>query len=361
MSRTRVITRNRLFGVLNLILVWYALRSISWDPVWRLLSGISIPAILVIVMVNLLMLPLMAARWWLLLKTLGAPITLLSACGYRMAAGTISYLTPGPLFGGEPLAIYLLFQRQGIGLPTATTSVAIDRLLELLASFIVLLFCLSALGVSDGKLLPGDRGLDLLIALLTGLTGLAAAFFTGMRPLSRLLDLVNNLHRKYWSTAGGRTWSMTKTIAKGEDLTQSLLRDHPCSFLLANLLSLGQWVTIFAEFWLMSFFLGTPLSFSQLTAIVVVARLAFFTPLPAGIGVLETALPWVTAMLDLGSALGMGLCLIIRFRDVAVSIAGLGLTWKYLTHQINIIPAEGMTAWSGELPLTGVLKQKENR
>ncbi len=348
MSQIKPATRRRLLGLLSLILVWYALHGMSWDPVWRLMSGISLPAVLVIVMVNLLMLPLMAARWWLLLKTLAVPISLFTTCGYRMAAGTVSYLTPGPLFGGEPLAIYLLYRRQGISLPTATTSVAVDRLLELLASFIVLLFCLSALGVSDGEFLPEGRGLVLLIALLTGLTGLAAALFTGIRPLSRLLGWVNTLYPKFWSTGGVRTWSMKKTIAKGEDLAQSLLRDHPVPFLLTNLLSLGQWAAIFGEFWLMSFFLGTPLSFGQLTAIVVVARMAFFTPLPAGIGVLEAALPWMTAMLGLGSALGMGLCLIIRLRDVVVNLAGLGLTWKYLTHQKNSVPSEGKTAFSRE-------------
>jgi hypothetical protein len=65
----------------------------------------------------------------------------------------------------------------------------------------------------------------------------------------------------------------------------------------------------------------------------VVTRLAFFTPLPAGIGVLETALPWMTATLGLGSGLGLSLCLIIRFRDILFSLVGLGLTMKYLTCQ----------------------------
>ena len=360
MNWTKPITRRWLLGLLSLILAWYALQNMTWDPVWRLMRGISLPAILIITAFNLLMLPLMAARWWLLLKTLGAPISLLTACGYRMAAGTVSYLTPGPLFGGEPLAIYLLCRRQTIPLPTATTSVVVDRLLELLASFIVLLFCLSALSVSDGEILPGSQGLVLLIALVALLTGLTAAIFTGIRPLSRFLVLVNALFRNSLPTRVGRIKSLAGGIAKGEDLAQSLMRDHRVPFLLANLLSLGQWAAIFGEFWLMSFFLGFPLSFGQLAAIVVVARLAFFTPLPAGIGVLETALPWMTAMLGLGSALGMGLCLIIRLRDVVVNVAGLGLTWKYLTHQKNIVSAEGITAWSRELPLIRLPRQKEN-
>ena len=46
---------------------------------------------------------------------------------------------------------------------------------------------------------------------------------------------------------------------------------------------------------------------------------------------LESALPWATAAFGLGSALGLGLCLIIRFRDLLFSLAGLGLWMHYLT------------------------------
>ncbi len=332
-----------LLGALSLVLAWYALQGVAWTSVWHLLIGIGPLGILIIVIINLLILPLMAARWWLLLKTLGGPVSLLLACSYRTAASAISYLTPGPLFGGEPLAIYLLYKRHGISLPTATTSVAVDRLLELLASFIVLLFCLSAQTFTASGLLPGSRGLLGLIVLLTGLTCLLAALFTGARPFSRALVLANTLCRRFFPLIAGKTWSLTQHIAQGEDMAESLLRKHRPSFLLANLLSLAQWLAIFTEFWLMAFFLGFPLSFGQLTAVVVVARLAFFTPLPAGIGVLESALPWVTTVLGMGHAFGMGLCLIIRFRDLVVNGAGLVLTLKYLTQQRKIATLSGTT------------------
>ena len=120
-------------------------------------------------------------------------------------------------------------------------------------------------------------------------------------------------------------------------MMESLFRQHRYRFFLANIFSLIHWFAIFAEFWLMSFFLGFALSFSQLIAVVVVARLAFFTPLPAGIGVLETALPWMTTSLGLGSGLGLGLCVIIRFRDLLFSLTGLALTMKYLTCQAKVV------------------------
>ena len=308
-----------LLGGLGLALAWHALRGVAWTAVWDLLAGLGPSAILIILVINLLMLPVMTARWWLLLRTLGSPVDLLAACAYRISANAVSYLTPGPHFGGEPLSVYLLHQRHGIPLSCAATSVAVDRLLEFLASLIVLAFCLIYLAVTESGPFSGNWALSIVIAVLAVFTFILAALFTGRRPFSRSVFLFKRFD------------GLMDAMAQGESMAETLFRGHRGQFLLANMLSLGHWLGVFAEFWLMSVFLGIPLSFGQLTAVVAVARLSFFTPLPAGIGVLESALPWVTAALGLGGAMGISLCLIIRFRDLLFSLAGLGLTMQYLT------------------------------
>ncbi len=322
-----------LLGLFGLVLAWHALKGVAWTTVLDLLNRLSPFAVSILVVINLLMLPLMAARWWLLLRSLGEPVGLLPTCVYRIAANAVNYLTPGPHFGGEPLSIYLLHNRQGTSLSSAATSVAVDRLLELLASFLVLTLCLVTLTFVESDPLKGIQGLFFVIAILAVLTWTLSALFTGRRPLSRSLLLLIRLYSRSFPALFSKTGSLTDIIVQGETMAESLFRQHRYHFLLANLFSLGHWFAIFAEFWLMSFFLGFPLSFAQLTAVVVVARLAFFTPLPAGIGVLETALPWTTDTLGLGSGLGLSLCLIIRFRDILFSLAGLGFTMKYLTCQ----------------------------
>lgn len=321
-----------LLGLPALLLAWHALKGVAWTSVWDLLIRISPLAILIIVAINLLMLPLMTARWWLLLRTLGEPVGLLPMCAYRLAANTISYLTPGPHFGGEPLSVYLLYHRDGISLSSATTSVTIDRLLELLASILVLTLGLVSMTFVESTLLQRSQGLFFTFVFLVLFASALAALFTGRRPLSRSLLLLIKLCRRSFPSLL-RTSTLTGIIVEGETKAETLFRHNGHRFLLVNIFSLVHWFGIFAEFWILSFFLGFPLSFSQLTAVVMVARLAFFTPLPAGIGVLETTLPWITAALGLGSDLGLSLCLIIRFRDLLFSFAGLGLTLNYLTCQ----------------------------
>ena len=327
-----------LSGLVSLVLVWHALEGVAWVDLGHLLAGISPWAIPAIAGVNLLLIPLMTARWWLLLRILGSPVGLTSLCGYRTAASAVSYLTPGPHFGGEPLSIYLLHHRNGIALSTASTSVVVDRLLELLASFGVLMLCLLYLAWADIVLFTGPGRPVLIIVVLVITAGTLWAILTGRQPFSRSVSLLRNVcPRIPWING-----TLTKIIAQSETMAASLFQNHGCRFLLAGLLSLGHWVGVFAEFWLMSVFLGRPMSFWQLTAVVMTARLAFFTPLPAGIGVLESALPWVTAALGMGSPLGLGLCLIIRCRDIIFSLLGLGLTTKYLTcpSKVGIIRRE---------------------
>lgn len=308
-----------ILGALGLGLAWHALAAVAWSEVWELLAGIGPSAILLLLVINLLMLPLMTARWWLILKILGSPVDLLTACAYRTAANAVSYLSPGPHFGGEPLSVYLLHHRHGIPLSSAATSVALDRMLELLASMVVLTFCLICLGLVENGPFAESRGLIVVIAVLLAFTCILALLFTGKKPFSRSAFPLRRFD------------GLMDVIARGEAMAEAVFRGHRGRFLVANLLSLAHWTGVFAEFWLMSFVLGFPLSLWNLAAVVAVARLAFFTPLPAGIGVLESALPWLTDTLGLGSAFGLSLCLVIRIRDLLFSLAGLGLTMQYLT------------------------------
>ncbi len=323
--------RHWLLCLLGLALARHALAGVAWQEVRHLLAGIGLFALLIIGAVNLLLLPLMSARWWLLLKLLDSRVNLSSVCAYRLAANAVSYLTPGPHFGGEPLSVYLLHRRHEITLSTATLSVAMDRLLELAASFVVLALCLPGFIFGQSGLVMEGWGLGFAITVPALFFCILTALFMGKNPLTRTAVLFRRFYLGRFSSGPDTPWPFLDIIHQGETMAERLFREQRLRFLLANLFSLGHWLGVFVEFWLMAYFLGFPLSFSHLLAVVMVARLAFYTPLPAGIGVLESALPWLTDSLGLGSGLGLGFCLIIRSRDLLFSLTGLGLTMKYLT------------------------------
>ena len=317
--------------MLGLALAWQALRGMPWGQAWGQLTGIGPGGLLILLGLNLAMLPLMTVRWWQLLRALATPVGLGTACAYRFAGSAVSSLTPGPHFGGEPLLVYLLHQGQEIPLPAAAASVALDRVLELWASIVVLSCSLIILTVTGSGPFAGSWTLPLAVTLAAVVAAFLAALCMGKRPLSRLFPWFMRLCGRAHGAPTGAAGRLLAALMQGEMLTETLFHRHRRLFVLANLSSLGHWLGVFAECWLMTALLGQSLSIPQLLSVVIAARLAFLTPLPAGLGALEAALPWVTAALGLGSVLGLSLCLLIRVRDILFSLAGLGLTMKYLT------------------------------
>ena len=88
---------------------------------------------------NLIVLVLLAMRWYILTRALGLGINLLQILGVRQAGALISFVTPGPQFGGEPLQVLWLWRRYRIPGPTALLAVGLDRFFELFVNFSVLL------------------------------------------------------------------------------------------------------------------------------------------------------------------------------------------------------------------------------
>ena len=324
-------TRRRLMiTIVGLILVWQAVQRMNWTEVGQLLIGIDLHGLVAIASCNLLMLPLMSMRWWLILIMLGTPVNLLRVSFYRTAAGAVSYLTPGPHFGGEPLSVILLNVRHHIGLSMGAASVGVDRLLELTVSFAVL----ATLIVFLMSVLPGSAGGGAAMLAVLGVLALCFTFlsllFRGKRPFSRATQQLSS----YTICTNGfprRVERFVEFLKDSEDHAFQMFVGHPFQFISAFLITLAGWAAVFAELWLISFVLGAPLALLELTGLTAIARLAFFTPLPAGLGALEFGLPWVTASFGLGGELGFSICLIIRLRDLAISLIGAGLLMKYLT------------------------------
>jgi len=324
---------------LAILLAVIALKDAPWAEALSLVGSLGIQAVIIIFLLNVVLIPMMTARWWLLLRILKTPISLFTASLYRCSSNTASYLTPGPHFGGEPLLVYYLRRYHGLAVSTAATSVVLDRLFELLASVMVLTLCFLLLLSNNFVVLGGWVNLFWITAVLITFFTLFFALFTGRTPISNLIRLLQRVICYFFSDIQWKKGSLLEKIEQSEKLVTSLYHNHRKHLLTANVLSAFYWMGIFTEFWIMSALLGVGLSFGQLCAVVLVARLAFYTPLPAGIGALELALPYITSALGLGGSVGLSLCLIIRFRDIIFSLAGLLITMKYLTcaEKISII------------------------
>ena len=318
MRNTRSTAARFVVFVLAVALLWFVLRGMDWQAVGDVLKQLTPVQLILLLLVNALIVLLFGARWWLILRAQGYRLPLLRVSAYRLAGFGVSYFTPGPQFGGEPLQVILLVRRENVPSTAAAASVVLDKLLELASNFAFLAFGVAVL--AGGELLDartGPIGMAIAIGMLLLPLGYLILLSKGNKPLGRLVQQISNSVRRLEPAA---EWMFS-----AEAEAAAFVKKHRVVFLLAVLLSGVVWAALVLEYLLAIRFLGFQLTFLQVVSVMTAARLAVLLPMPGGLGTLEAALVLVSQALGQGTAPGVSLSLLIRARDVLFAAAGLWL------------------------------------
>ena len=298
------------------VLLYVALRGMAWGEAWAAVRGVQGWQWGVLLVANGGMLAALFGRWAVILRAQGYPIPLWQIGRMALAGYAVSYLTPGPHFGGEPVQVYLLHTRHGVPLATATAGVVLDKALTLVTSFGFL--WLGVLGVVVGGVFGTQVGQEAVgwagLALAVPL-GLLVGWWRGRVPLAALAAVLRLGHLRPLAV-----------LAEAEEQIVAFCRHHAGSFGLASGLSVLSWVLMAAEYWLMAHFLGLSMSLWQVVALLTAVRLSMLLPLPSGLGALEASQIWALQAMGLPPLFGVSLSLLIRLRDMALAIWGLSLT-----------------------------------
>ncbi len=313
-------------------LLYWALRNAPLVDILASLRQLTLAQITWLLALNGVIFLLITARWWLILRADSSRVPFLPLVGYRLAAFGLSYFTPGPQVGGEPLQIIYLQKRYGLTFARATSAVIMDKLLEFLANFLFLAIGFLAVGRS-GMLLnytpPGWAALALGLLLLWPLAHILL-MYVGKHPLSAMLSPLlqlskQNLHdtrhraRNPWQTLV----NFTRLVIVSEHLAALFCRRHLRHLFLSLSASLLAWVGMVYEYLYMLTILHANLNFEQALASLAVVRLSFLMPMPAGLGTLEASQVFAVSAFGLPAALGISLSLLMRARDLL--LGGLGL------------------------------------
>jgi uncharacterized membrane protein YbhN (UPF0104 family) len=184
--------RKWLFFLLHLtgfVLLFLVIRDLQWDrfiallgtfPVWKYLAGLG---------VLLSVYAMKSLRWHLLNRAFGIRTTWSASLVFYLSAGFLSVITPGRL--GEFAKIYFLKRRYGIDVPSATSSVLMDRIWD------VLVLSLAA-GISMVLLLTNPGWLAILCVGLLFLASLGMVLVPRVLffPLLLALKRFPALHQK---------------------------------------------------------------------------------------------------------------------------------------------------------------------
>ena len=324
-----------LLGAVTGLFVW-AWRDVSPAAVLSAIGLWKWPQWILFAGVNLVILGAMCWRWWLILRRMGHPIPFAALVPYRMAANTVSYITPGPQFGGEPLQVLCLAERHGMPPAAATAAVGVDRLTELMGNLVFLSIC----GVFILPPLIGARSALIWTALGTSAVVLAVGrllygIARGGAPLSRMAA---------WAARGpvlrGHPSRWIAFLQAGEQSAAAILTDRLAGWYGA--IGAVQWMAFLAELWAIYHFLGFSMTLQALLTVAVAARLAFLLPLPGGLGALEAG--QVLALVSLGGTpdLAAAACAVMRLRDIVLMAMGgvFAARWLGLGRPREATPAD---------------------
>jgi len=291
---------------------------VSFVEVWQTLHLLSFWQIIILILANCSILLLFSGRWWLILRFFRQPVGYVALSLYRLAGFGISYFTPGTQFGGEPVQVLLLQRRHQVGLSTATSSVFLDKLIEVIANFtflilglVVVLFARQTYYWQSGWML-----LPIIVALIS-LVFYLFFLLRGQFVLSQLLRLFVPFSQE------GRMYRLYQVVQNVEAEIIGLSHQKPLLLVLLFLISMVVWIAMAAEYYLVLLFLGLKLDWVQTVIAMTLARLALLPPLPGALGSLEVSQVLAMQLLGYSPAIGISLVLLNRGRDIFFGGVGL--------------------------------------
>lgn len=308
------------------LLLWFsAIALLSWVlkdlPLAQMLQGLaqlSTRQWSLWLALNMLVMALSTLRWYALVAALNGAVNFFTLVMIRLAGQTISFVTPGPQFGGEPIQVFWLYKRQGLPLHKAVLSLGLDRFLELWVNFAVLLLGAMLLLLSPRMAFADWNQIVLVLFLvLLGVPILFLALFRRPQWMRRSLHPVLNRWLSHPRLAALKPHS----DALEQDL-QQLLQQRRRVLVQALCLSIFNWTIILTELYLLLLFAQVPVDIQGFTLIAVAIRLAMLLPLPGGIGTIEAALLWSMQMLGYEVVDALVLIALMRLRDTVILLAG---------------------------------------
>ena len=309
--------RTVLLYLILLTLLSLALRNAPFVEIWNTLSQLRLWQIGVLFIINSGVIFAITARWWIMVRSDNPSVPFLPLVRYRLSTFGISYFTPGPQVGGEPLQIYYLQKNHGLTFARSTSAVIMDKLIELLGNSVLIVAGLTAavqVGMFSQNGTLALRSLIPLAAILVIPLIHLSLLYRGRYPLSSLLRAASPI-------LGHANW--VRLVIVSERMAASFTRRHLSAVLGAFFFSMLALAGTLFEYALITSFLGAHLSFAQNLAGLTSVMLAFILPLPGGLGALEASQVYAMASMGYEPALGISISLLIRARDLMN--AGLGL------------------------------------
>jgi len=258
-------------------------------------------------------------RWSTVLKYQGFKVPFFLLLRYRLIGTAVSYLTPAARLGGEPVRGFLLKKKLDLKTTHTYSSVLIETSLGMSIDALFISVILATLFLFFA--LPNQiTGFALAISLFVviALTIFYSTLISRLGPFSLILRIFSLFIRIRFLK------ELAKKIANIEDLMVEFICSRKKGVGQAILVSMLSWPVTFLQYKLALLSIGFDASITIILLSIIATSLAAMIPIPAAFGIQEAGQFSVFSLIAIPSV-GIALSLMIRFKDLLATLAGLVL------------------------------------
>lgn len=336
-TKKQWITGASLIGGLALLL--YLFFSLPFGEVWEQFLGVD-PVFIALYLASIVFIQLtLSWRWKAVLQSKDMDVvSFWQLNNQRLAGMAISFLTPTAKMGGEPVRALILSKESELSFEDSLSTVVIDKTIELTASglfFVVGL--LAALFTYSVSASTRNTFIGVIIFLLILIGGFFFRVFNGKNFFAWIFSSLQ-LNRI------DKLKGVMEKLHEFEQLVVAFYQKDKRGLIYAVLISLISWIGMFFEYYFIGQIVGVNLSLLQVFFVFTFVGLAYLIPVPMAIGTLEAGQVSVFSMIGLSSAIGLGVSLVVRAKDMLISAYGLVcLVFSGLSIQRAISEADSLS------------------
>lgn len=261
--------------------------------------------------VSIVMMIVHAWRWHVVIRAqTGRRISILKLIQYKIVGFGISFITPAAKVGGEPLRAALL-KKEGIEFNKGLSGVVIDKIIDL--SCMAVLFAVAIVFSVTSVNLP--QGVTIFFLSLAGIFLIGVIYL--YTQLLRKKNLFLKIFKLFRLHKAKKLQHMEQKLIDFEKVVVEFHNTKRKAFYSSMIWSLLNWCLMFAEYTsVLAIFGITGVGLQGTFLIITFMGAAYLFPVPLALGVLEAGQIAIFSALGLPVAAGVGLAMIIRFRDL---------------------------------------------
>jgi len=309
-----------IFLIVGILFFALALWQVDMEKTLQIFQDFPIFGYVILFLVFMINILILSIRWKVIIGANFKETKLKNIVNFKIAGFALSYATPTVLIGGEPLRILFLKEVEKVPLSTGTSSVLIDKILEITAFFIMVccgVFFALKNQINFGWSLAMEIFLFFVFFLLLAFF---VATIRGKKFFTFIFDFLPE--KKIFK-------KVESYLKKVEQEMIYFFGKKTKRFLLSIALSLLGVSLIMLENFLALYFLGINLNFVQVLIFTAIPGLTFLMPIPGAFGAYELSRNSIFSVFALSPELAMTSSIIIRMRDLCFVLLGILLASRY--------------------------------